>query len=190
LGSRIFKSVSVDYLLNLGGNKMKTIESAKLLVRGWNDNDAAGIFELKRESAGFINYLKIGNLDEALDCIKIWKEFQEMYPVVLKETGKIIGVAGFVDVNRYKAYRELEVNICEKYSSAEYLTQAHRLMLDYGFSELGLEAAFSLCGSGETALRQALLETGFVYEGTLRKFGRDMSDRMRYSVIREEYFGL
>jgi RimJ/RimL family protein N-acetyltransferase len=32
-----------------------------------------------------------------------------------------------------------------------------------------------------------MLKNHFVYEGTLRKFGRDMSDRRRYSVTKEDY---
>jgi len=179
--------VSVDYLLNMGGNIMKTIESNRLLVRDWSENDAGDLFEMKRESNRFMDFLKFSTVNDSLDCIKIWKEYQEMYPVILKETGKLIGVAGLVDVNRYKGYRELEVHICDKYNAVDYVTEAHKLILDYGFGELGLLVVFSQFGCGDEILKQAMLKTGFVYEGTLRKFGRDMSDRMRYSVIRDEY---
>ena len=184
--ARYFR-VSVDYLLNIGGNVMKTIESEKLLIREWSENDAASLFEVKRNSSNFMNYLKISTLDDALDCIKIWKEYQEMYPVILKQTSKLIGIVGLVDVNRYKGYRELEVNICDEYNSIDYTTEAHKLILGYGFNEFGLLVAFSYCGCDEEILKQALVNAGFIYEGTLRKFGRDMSDRMRYSLIKEEY---
>ena len=36
-------------------------------------------------------------------------------------------------------------------------------------------------------LQQAMERTGFVYEGTLRRFGRDRQDRLRYSILKEEY---
>ena len=179
--------VSVDYLLNVGGAVMKPIESDRLLIREWNENDAADLFEIKRTPSAFMNYLKISTVDDALDCIKIWKEYQEMYPVILKQTGKLVGIAGLVDVNRYKGYRELEVNLCNEYNREDYATETHKLILDYGFSEFGLLVAFSYCGFDEKVLKQALINTGFVYEGTLRKFGRDRSDRMRYSIIKDEY---
>jgi len=184
--ARYFR-VSVDYLLNLGGNIMKTIESDRLLVREWNENDATELFEIKRKSSDFIAYVKISTMDDAFDCIKIWKEYQEMYPVILKQTNKLIGIVGLVDVSRYKGYKELEVHLCGEYNNVDYATEAHKLILDYGFDEAGLLVAFSLCGCDEEVIKQALINTGFVYEGTLRKFGRDMSDRMRYSVIKEEY---
>ena len=179
--------VSIDYLLNVGGNIMKTIESSRLLVREWSENDATDLFEIKRKSNNFMNYLRIDTVDDALDCIKAWKEYQEMYPIILKQTGKLIGIVGLVDVNRYKGYRELEVNLCNEYNDESYATEAHILILNYGFDEAGLLVAFSYCGCDEEVLKKALINTGFVYEGTLRKFGRDMSNRMRYSIIKEEY---
>ena len=110
-----------------------------------------------------------------------------MYPLILKQTGQLIGIVGLVDVNRYKGYRELEVNLCDEYNNEDYATEAHKLILDYGFDELGLLVAFSYCGCDEKILKQALTNTGFVYEGTLRKFGRDKSDRTRYSITKDEY---
>ena len=184
--ARYFR-VSVDFLLNIGGNIMKPIESNRLLVREWDENDAVGLLEIKRKSSNFMNYLRIVTPDDALNCIKIWKEYQEMYPLIFKQTSKLIGVVGLVDVNRYKGYRELEVNICDEYNNVDYATEAHKLILDYGFDEFGLLVAFSYCGCDEEVLKQALLNTGFAYEGTLRKFGRDMSDRMRYSITKEDY---
>ena len=184
--ARYFR-VSVDYLLNVGGPIMKNIESEKLLIREWRENDAADLFEIKCKPSGFMNYLRIGTVEDAFDCIKIWKEYQEMHPIILKQTGKLIGIVGLVDVNRYNGYKELEVNLCDEYNSVNYATEAHNLILDYGFDELGLLVVFSYCGNDEDILKQVLINVGFMYEGTLRKFGRDMSDRMRYSLIKDEY---
>ena len=180
-------NVSADYLLNVGSNLMKTIESERLLVREWTDKDAAVFFDIKRKPSGFINYVKIETADDALDCIRIWKEYREMYPLILKQTGKLIGIAGLVDVDRYKGYRELEVHLCDEYNNVDYATEAHKLILDYGFAEVGLLVAFSYCCRDEEIMRQALINTGFTYEGTLRKFGRDKNDRMRYSILKDEY---
>jgi len=184
--ARYFR-VSVDYLLNVGGTVMKTIESGRLIVKEWDENDAVDFFEIKQKSHDFIIYVKINTMNDALDCIKIWKEYQEMYPIILKQTNKLIGIVGLVDINRYNGYKELEVHLCDEYYNVDYVTEAHKLILDYGFGESGLLAAFSLCGCDEEVLQKALINTGFVYEGTLRKFGRDKSDRLRYSIVKDEY---
>jgi len=179
--------VTVDYLLGIGRSTMKAIESKRLLIREWNENDAADLLALKQDSKDIISYIKINSINESLDTIKIWKEYQEMYPVFFKETGKLIGITGLVDIDRYKGYREIEVHICDKYNDVDHVKEAHKLILDYGFNEHDLLVAFAYCGSSDEILIQSMIETGFIYEGTLRKFGRDMSDRLRYSILKEEF---
>ena len=166
---------------------MKTIESERLLVREWNENDAADLFAIKQKSSDFMYYLQFNTVNECKECIKIWKEYQEMYPIFFKETGKLVGVVGLVDIGRYNGYREIEVHICDKYNNVDYVTEAHKLILDYGFNELDLSVVFAYCKCSDKVLKQSMINTGFIFEGTLRKFGRDKNDIMRYSVIKEEY---
>jgi len=176
-------NVTVDSLLSDGGNVMKTIESDRLCIREWSESDAPALHELKLN----VSYLELSTVNESLDIIKIWKVHQEMHPIILKETGELIGIVGLVDVNRYKGYRKLEVYICDKYHDVSHLTELHKLILGYGFNDLGILVAFAQCTANEEMLTQAMKNTGFAYEGTLRKFGRDMSDRMRYSITRDEF---
>ena len=173
--------------MDIGGNIMKTIESKRLLIREWHEDDANDLFEAKQKTSNFLNYLNFSTVNDSLDIIKVWTEYQEMYPVILKETGKLIGVVGLVDINRYKGYRELEVHICDQYNDVDHLLELHKLILDYGFNELGLLVAFAYCNDTEPVLQKAMIQAGFSYEGTLRKFGRDMSDQKRYSILKEEY---
>ena len=178
--------VTVDYLLSIGGNVMKTIESERFLIREWRESDAEALLEVKRNSENFMGYLDLDTVSDSLNSIKIWIEYQEMFPVILKETGKLVGVVGLVDVNRHKGYRELEVYVGDEYNDVSHVTEAHRLILKYGFEEMGIVIAFVYCACDDEILKRAMLDTGFVYEGTLRKFGRDMNDRMRYSILKEE----
>jgi ribosomal-protein-alanine N-acetyltransferase len=131
--------------------------------------------------------LNFSTVKDSLDTIKIWRKYQEMYPLILKESGKLIGVVGLVDVNKYKQYRELEVHICEKYNTISYSTEAHKLILNYAFNDIGISVVFALCRCDNETLKQAMVNTGLVYEGTLRKFGRDKNDSMRYSIMKEEF---
>ncbi len=146
------------------------------------------MFEIKQKSNNFMSYLQFDTINDCLDCIKIWKEYQEMYPVILKETGKLIGVVGLVDIGRYEGYREIEVHICDKYAHVDYVTEAHKLILDYGFNKLNLSVVFAYCQCNDEVLQQSMINTGFTYEGRLRKFGRDKKDRMRYSIIKDECY--
>ena len=162
---------------------MKTIESNRFRIREWNETDAPELHRLALRA----NYLQFDTANDSLNTIKAWIEYQEMFPVILKETGKLIGIVGLVDVNRYKGYKELEVHVCDDFYNASYLTELHKLILDYGFNDTDLLVAFALCYSGDEILVQAMKNVGFVYEGTLRKFGRDKRDSMRYSIMKDEY---
>lgn len=184
--ARYFR-VSVDYLLNTGGKMMQTIKSDRLLIRTWQENDVQTFWDLKVKEPDFVHYIKLSTLDEAQACIDVWKEYEELYPLVLQQSNTLIGVVGLVDVNRYKGYKELEVHLCQGYSDMAYTTEAHRLILDYGFNQSDLLVAFSLCRPEEDDLKEVLESVGFTYEGTLRKFGRDMTDRLRYSIVKEAY---
>ena len=176
-------NVTVDYLLNNGDKFMKTIESDKFRIREWHENDATGLQKLKLNAS----YLSFDTINDSLNVIKTWIEYQEMFPVILKETGVLVGIVGLVDVNRYKGYMELEVHVCDEYCDVGHVTELHKLILDYGFKEMDLFVAFALCYSDDDVLVQAMKNVGFVYEGTLRKFGRDKSDAMRYSIMKDEY---
>ncbi len=179
--------VTVDYLLNIGGNTMKTIESKHFIIREWSESDAIDLFELKEKNKQFISYLNFKTVNDSLDIIKIWKEYRELYPLVSKETSTIIGVVGVVDIGRYKGYSELEVHICDEYNNVELSTEAHSLILDYAFNELGILVACAYSACEDDVLKNAMQNTGFVFEGTLRKFGRNMSDTMRYSLLKDEF---
>ena len=180
--SKLF-NVTVDYLLNNGGQIMKTIESERLRIREWDETDATALQEIELNA----NYLKFSTLKESLDVIHAWKQYQEMYPVFLKDTGELIGITGLVDVNRYNGYRELEVNLPDSYNDLSYNTELHKLILDYGFNEMGMRVIFVLCRDDDDILIQTLKDIAFTYEGTLRKFGRDMRDRLRFSITKDEW---
>jgi transcriptional regulator with XRE-family HTH domain len=175
--------VTVDYLLNNGGKAMTTIESERLRIREWDEGDAKALHEIDLKQ----NYLTFKTLNDSLEMIKVWKVHQEMFPVFLKETGQLVGIAGLVDVNRYKGYCELEVHLRDEYNDVSLSTELHKLILDYGFREMGLLTAFALCGENDEILKQAMTNAGLKYEGTLRRFSRNKKDSLRYSVLKEEY---
>ena len=176
-------NVSIDHLLSNGERIMKVIESERFIIRDWNENDATELFKIEWKAY----YLKFESKKDCLDIIKAWKEHQEMFPVILKGINKLVGIVGLVDINRYKGYCELEVHICDELNDVDHLTEIHKLFLNYGFNGMNLLIAFALCYDGDEILIQAMENVGFMYEGTLRKFGRDKRDAKRYSIMKNEF---
>lgn len=68
-------NVTIDYLLNIGGTVMKTIEKDRLLVREWKESDANEFFELKKNSQQFISYLNFSTVKDGQNikkCIRLF----------------------------------------------------------------------------------------------------------------------
>ena len=80
---------------------MKTIESDRLRIREWDESDAPALQALELK-ASYSSYLQFNTVSDSLDAIRIWKEHQEMFPVMLKATGELIGIVGLVDVGMLK----------------------------------------------------------------------------------------
>jgi len=138
-------NVSIDYLLSNGERIMKTIESKRFIIRDWNESDATELYKIKWKAY----YLKFDTKADCLNIIKIWKEHQEMFPIILKETNKLVGIIGLVDINRYKGYRELEVHICNELEDVNNLTEIHKLFLKFGFNDMDLLIASAQCYDGD-----------------------------------------
>lgn len=182
-------NVTTDYILNVGGHSiMKTIESERLIIREWKDSDAGDLFLLSQGANRLISYLNIpGSIDDSLETIRMWRKYQEMFPILLKSSGKLIGVIGLVDVNRHAGYREIEYYISHEYHGNGYTSEAVKLILEYGFCELNMLIAAASIEKSNSKSISIVEKNGFMYEGTLRKYGRDLSDRMRYSITKDEW---
>jgi ribosomal-protein-alanine N-acetyltransferase len=126
-------------------------------------------------------------LKDCVETIRLWREYQEMWPVCLRDNGDFIGIVGLEDVGRYRQYRELEYLILEPYRKRGYGTEAVERLLAYGFEEFGLSIVAVSVMAGNEASRRLLEKLSFAYEGTLRRYGRDHGDRLRFSLTREEF---
>jgi ribosomal-protein-alanine N-acetyltransferase len=181
--------VTTDYLLQVGGNKaMKAMETQRLIIREWKDQDTDHIAALCRDPGiKWMGWRPDVILKDCGETIRLWREYQEMWPVYLRDGGGFIGIVGLEDVGRYRQYRELECLILEPYRRRGYATEAVEHLLAYGFGELSLSIAAASVMAGNEASRCLLEKLGFTYEGTLRRYGRDHGDRLRFSLTREEW---
>lgn len=74
---------------------MKTIETERLLLRGWQLDDLDDFFEYTRNpnvySTTAFNLKSHSSREEALNTLKSLIETDETWAIVLKESGKVIG---------------------------------------------------------------------------------------------------
>lgn len=60
-------------------------------------------------------------------------------------------------------------------------------MLTYAFVELDLLVVAAAIRSANIKLKRFIEKCGFTYEGTLRMYGHELSDCLRYSMTRDEW---
>lgn len=170
---------------------MKTLETERLILREWKESDAADLFEFSKnpdvENAGYRIH---ESLEESLESIRIWIKCQEMWAVTLKGNGKVIGWILLGDTNRYDRYKEMEYVISVSYQNKGYATEVVKRLLEYAFTELDL-LVVAVCHYPFNIKSKSVIEKcGFTYEGTLRKYSRNLTDSVRYSMLKEEWESL
>lgn len=167
---------------------MKTLETKRLILRSWQESDADDYFELFSnpdvENAG----CKIcENLVESIKAVHSLSICREAWAIVLKENDKVIGSIFLCDINRHEYYKEMEYVISVVYQNKGYATEAVKCVLRYAFTELDL-LVVAVCHYPYNKKSKRVIEKcGFTYEGTLRKYSRNLSDSVRYSMTKEEW---
>ena len=170
---------------------MKTLETERLILREWQESDAPDMFKLGKSP----NVVNAGwkihkNIDESLECIRMSIKYQESWAIVLKENSKPIGWISLSDINRHDSYREMEYVISEDYQNKGYATEAVKCVLKYAFSELDLMIVAVCHYPFNIRSKRVIEKCGFTYEGTLRKYSRNLNDSVRYSMMKEEWESL
>jgi ribosomal-protein-alanine N-acetyltransferase len=122
------------------------------------------------------------------------KEARQKYylTMVLKSDGAVIGDAGIDVKKRGPGGGEGEIGffLIKRYWGRGYATEAARLVIDYGFSQLGLHRITASCLAANAASERVMQKCGMVKEGVLRKSDfrlGEWQDRSIYSILREEW---
>jgi RimJ/RimL family protein N-acetyltransferase len=80
--------------------------------------------------------------------------------------------------------------LAREYQGRGIAREATRLLVDFGFKELGMHRISATCLEGNASSQRTLLGLGFVYEGTMRSHsnrGGHWLDRHFYSILKEEW---
>lgn len=167
---------------------MKKLETERLILREWQESDAADLFAFC-QSANVANAgWKIHeSIDESLAYIRLSIKYQESWAIILKENNKPIGVVELSDTNRHEYYKEIAYILSDDYQNKGYATEAVKRVLAHIFSELDLMIVAVAHYPFNVQSKRVIEKCGFTYEGTLRKYGKNLCDSVRYSMTKEEW---
>jgi RimJ/RimL family protein N-acetyltransferase len=81
----------------------------------------------------------------------------------------------------------MEYVISNTYQNKGYATEAVKCVLKCAFTELDL-LVVAVCHYPLNIKSKRVIEKcGFTYEGTLRKYSKNLTDSVRYSMTKEEW---
>ncbi len=110
---------------------------------------------------------------------------------VIEADGHPVGTIGLLSIDRKNSKAEFYIAMGEpSYKGKGIAAEASRQILDYGFSELGLNRIYLYTESENIAAQKLFEKIGFVKEGLIRSdlnsHGRFL-DRFVYGVLKEEW---
>lgn len=167
---------------------MKRLVTERLILRDWQESDVADLYEFSKSPNVMMAGAKVHeSIDESLQCVISFIQSQDTWAIALKENNKPIGWIGLYDTNRHNKYKEVEFVLSEYYQNKGYVTEAVKRILHYAFDELDLMVVAACHYPINIKSKRVIEKCGFTYEGTLRKYSKNLYDSLRYSMIKEEW---
>ncbi len=180
--------------------KMLTLVGERIILRDQNADDLDAMHQWlgDPETSRFLSWATRSKEETLLQLAEGIREQskadrQKYYlTMVLKGEGIIIGDAGIEVKQRGPGGGEGEIGyfLIRRYWGRGYATEAARLVIAFGFSQLGLHRITATCLAANTASERVMQKCGMVKEGVLRKSDfrlGEWQDRLVYSILRGEW---
>lgn len=179
-----------------GGTAMKTLETERLILRQWTEDDLDAFFDYAKNpnvgpSAGWQPHQ---DKTKSLEIIRSFIRQDDDWAIVDKKTGTVIGSFGLkTDSKRgLVESRMIGYALAEAYWGKGLMPEAVRRVLKYAFEELKLSLVSVYHFPFNTRSRRVIEKAGFKYEGTLRMartlYSGRIVDEVCHSMTADEYF--
>jgi len=173
------------------------IEGNKIVLRDVQKNDM--INKVRWFNDPQVNKTLL--LEESLDLNRTLKWFEEHAGddarrefIVESTQGESIGITGLLHINRRHGTAECYCIIGEKaYWGKGIGTEVHKLLVDWGFKNLGLNKIWADIRAENIAIVKVIEKLGFKVEGTLRQeriIDGSRIDVVRIGLLRDEFYQL
>lgn len=177
---------------------MKEIITDRLIIRPWRITDSSDLYEYaKSELVGpNAGWKPHKSEKESKEIINMFINNGDSYAIVLKEENKVIGGIGLhnskPDVSlEYLKQREIGYVLNPKYWGKNYVPEAVKALIEYGFNEMNLDLIW--CGHYDfnNNSKRVNEKCGFKYKFT-RKEKLERLDNIEvnvlyYSILNDEY---
>lgn len=152
---------------------MKTIETSRLVLRAFCENDKNDLFGLLGDEqtclddGGYHAYSTIDDPGFSGD-VQYLAQSEEHYAVALRETGKVIGLVHIMNAHRGVKAAELGYVLNKNHRRRGYMKEALRAVIDDLFAG-DTQMIVCTCYDYNIASAKTLESLGFTMEGRIHK---------------------
>jgi len=172
------------------------IETDRLLLREILPDDAPAVFHLFSDDqvTRYYDLTTYTSLSQAEELVDFFDESFELerairWGIERKADGALVGTCGYVWLRRFRG--EIGYELHSDYWRHGYMSEALDAILDFGFTEFGLNRIEALVMVDNAASAGLLRSLGFTQEGILRQhdfFKGEFHDMRLFSLLKQEYY--
>ena len=184
-------------MLEINFHPFKNLETDRLLLRRVSQNDVPEILELRGnpETMKFIPRPLVTTSDEALDHYKMIDDKIEKneginWAINLKGNPKLIGIIGHYRIQPENHRCEIGYMILPQYNGQGIVTEAIKLVLEYGFENLQMHSIEAVIDPENFASERVLQKNGFVKEAHILEnehYEGKFWDTVIYSILKRNF---
>lgn len=182
-------------------NEKEMIETARLILRPWQESDADSLFKYAGDPAigPIAGWPPHTSAQHSLEIIRTVFSAPETYAVVLKETGEPVGSCGIMSTDGLHSATmkpgETEIGywIGKPYWGQGLIPEAVNALLQRCFNELALDAVWCGYYDGNIKSKRVCEKCGFKYHHTNHDILSPLGDRRTehfYIMTKEDYHAL
>ncbi|MCE5176941.1 MAG: GNAT family protein [Caldisericales bacterium] len=173
------------------------LETDRLVLRMLSVNDAFDMYEYARDSevCKYVTWNTHESVEDSMTYLSLVEKRYQLgeyfdWGVTLKETGKLIGTCGFVDINKASSRGEIGYVLSRTHWGKGLMSEAVRRVCSHGFEFMELNRIEARVFPENTRSQGVLKKLGFQYEGTLHQqqlIKGKYQDLMMFSMLKNEF---
>lgn len=172
------------------------LETERLLLRQITHDDAEDVF-IMRSDPEVMKYIPrpiAKSIEDANGVIKMMHEFWERdekinWGIALKETNKIIGAIGFVNIHPEHFRAEVGYSLARDWHRKGIMREALKRILMYGFQEMNCHTIEAITDAENEASGALLISMGFVQEAYFTEdffYNGQFRNSIHYGLLRSK----
>ena len=162
------------------------LETERLLLRKWTEEDANSLFEYAKDPEGgpAAGWPPHRSREESLDVIRNVLNGRECYAICEKGNPKAIGAIELIlnrhnDTENHDEECELGYWLGKPFWGRGYMPEAAREMIRHGFEDLGMNTIWCGYFEGNQKSKRVQEKIGFVYHHTREKVSVPLMKEVR-----------